>query len=187
MRHRSFTLECTPDTFQARTSQTNNLRTIRADQRDVARCKRLWSYVGAGFWTERSRWDHARWLKRLQQPTVSFWIALVSAEEVGCFELTKLTRGVRIEGFGLLPSYRGRGLGRDLLTAATEQAFATGAPKVLLHTATDDHPYALSNYLSGGYRIIRERELKNPVLPQAIARPAGARERGAYSGCGTKK
>jgi ribosomal protein S18 acetylase RimI-like enzyme len=171
MRHLSFTLECTPDTFQARASATNGLSTIAANPREPARCKRLWSEIGAGFWTERSRWDHTRWLKHLQRPTVSFWIALMSDEDVGCFELTALARGVRIEGFGLLPSYRGRGLGRDLLTAATEQAFATGARKVRLHTATDDHPNALPNYLSGGYRIVRKRELRNPMPSRAI--PAG--------------
>jgi ribosomal protein S18 acetylase RimI-like enzyme len=78
---------------------------------------------------------------------------------MNCSELTSMARGVKIQGFGLLPAYRGRGLGRDLLTLATERAFATGAPKVWLHTATDDHPNALPNYLSGGYRIVREREL----------------------------
>ena len=179
MRHRSFMVECTPDTFQARASRRSGLRLIQAKQRNVARCKHLWSEVGAGFWTERIRWDRARWLKHLQQPNVSFWIALVSDEDAGCFELARLTRGVKIEGFGLLPSYRGRGLGRDLLTAATAQAFATGADKAWLHTATDDHPNALPNYLSGGYRIVRERELKNPMPTAAIPKVGTGRESGA--------
>lgn len=165
--HRSFTLECTPDTFRARASRTDGLTTAPAGSRDVARCKHLWSAVGAGFWTERLRWDHARWLKHLERPTVSFWIASMADEDVGCFELNRSARGTRIEGFGLLPSHRGRGLGRDLLTAATELAFASGARKVWLHTATDDHPNALPNYLSGGYRIVRERELRNP-MPSTI-------------------
>ena len=70
MRHRSFTLECTPDMFHARASETDSLRTIPAHERDVAPCRRLWSDVGAGFWTERCRWDHARWRKHLRQPNV---------------------------------------------------------------------------------------------------------------------
>jgi ribosomal protein S18 acetylase RimI-like enzyme len=102
---------------------------------------------------------------------------LVSDEDVGCFELTNMARGVKIQGFGLLPAYRGRGLGRDLLTLATEHAFATGAPKVWLHTATDDHPNALPNYLSGGYRIVRERELKKPMPPWVTPKSGGGRER----------
>ncbi len=176
MRHLSFTLECTPDTFQERVSGTDDLELLPATEGDVARCKRLWSDVGAGFWTERHRWDHERWRKHVQQPTVTFWIALVSGQDAGCFELTRLDRGVKLEGFGLLSPYRGRGLGRDLLTAATRRAFATGARMVWLHTATDDHPNALPNYLSGGYHIVRERELKNPVPPEAA--PTAAADRG---------
>jgi ribosomal protein S18 acetylase RimI-like enzyme len=71
--------------------------------------------------------------------------------------------GVKLEGFGLLPNFRGKGLGRELLTQATEKALAKGARKVWLHTATDDHPNALPNYLAAGYRKVRERELKNPM------------------------
>jgi len=166
MSHRSFMLECTPATFQPRASRVTRFEIIPAQRRNVTLCKHLWSQVGAGFWTERVRWNHARWHEHLRQPNVSFWVALVSGQEAGCFELTESTRGVKIEGFGLLPPYRGRGLGRDLLTAATQQAFATGAPKVWLHTATDDHPNALPNYLAGGYRIVRERRLRNPLPPQ---------------------
>lgn len=165
MRHRSFTLECTPATFQARTSETRSLRAIRARRGDADACKRLWSEIGVGFWTERSRWDRARWIKHLEQSHVSFWIALVSGQQAGCFELSELARGVKMEGFGLLPPYRGRGLGRDLLTTATKRAFETGSRKIWLHTATDDHSNALPNYLSGGYRIVRERELESPIRP----------------------
>lgn len=178
MRHRSFTLECTPETFRPRASRAHALRTAPASERDVARCQRLWLEVGAGFWTERSRWTDARWRAHLRQPNVCFWIARLSDEDAGGFELTASTRGVKIEGFGLLPSHRGRGLGRDLLTAATERAFATGARKVWLHTATDDHPHALPNYLSGGYRIVRERELRKPMRIRGSAGPGGGRERG---------
>lgn len=177
MRHRSFTLECAPAMFQPRASHAARLQIVPVKQRNAALCKRLWSEVGAGFWTERIRWSPMRWQEHLRQPNVSFWVAQVSGQQAGCFELTESIRGVKIEGFGLLPPYRGRGLGRDLLTAATQQAFATGARKVWLHTATDDHPHALSNYLSGGYKIVRERELRHPVQPQPVQKRGVARGR----------
>lgn len=78
-----------------------------------------------------------------------------------------MTSGIKIEGFGLLPGHRGKGLGRELVTRATAQAFAAEARKVWLHTATDDHPNALPNYLAAGYRIVRERELKHPMVSRA--------------------
>ena len=175
MNHRSFLLECTPDNFRARRSATASLVTTQAGVNNLALCQRLWLAVGEGFWTERSRWSQARWLRQLQEPGVSFWITHVSNEGAGCFELTRMTRGVKIQGFGLLPDYRGRGLGRDLLTAATERGFETGAQKVWLHTATDDHPNALPNYLAGGYRIVRERELRHPMPSQSLTNQPGNR------------
>lgn len=123
----------------------------------------LWIEVGAGFWTERCRWRESRWRAQLARAEVAFWIAQLADAPAGCFELTRMTRGVKIQGFGLLPAWRGRGLGRELLTTATERAFAGGAPKVWLHTATDDHPNALPNYLAGGYRIVAERPLARPM------------------------
>jgi ribosomal protein S18 acetylase RimI-like enzyme len=170
MDHRSFMLECTPATFRPKLSQAMGFEVVAAQRRNVAPCRQLWSQVGDGFWTERVRWNLVRWREHLRRADVSFWIALVSGQEAGCFELTRFTRGVKIEGFGLLPSYRGQGMGRDLLTAATRQAFAIGARKVWLHTATDDHPNALPTYLSGGYRIVRERKLRNPLSPRRGAR-----------------
>jgi ribosomal protein S18 acetylase RimI-like enzyme len=163
MDHRSFTLECTPDSFRVRAPGACGLVATRATAGDAARCGRLWRDVGAGFWTERARWRPDRWRTHLERPDVTFWIATASGADVGCFELTRMATGTKIEGFGLLPPHRGRGLGRALLTAATAEALASGAPRVWLHTATDDHPHALPNYLAGGYRVVRERPLRNPM------------------------
>jgi hypothetical protein len=102
---------------------------------------------------------------------VAFWIASVRGSDVGFFELSTHRRGVKIEGFGLVPERRGIGLGAGLLTAATRQAFALGAERVWLHTATDDHPHALPNYRSRGFRVYRERELRHPMRT-ADARPS---------------
>ena len=171
MRHRSFLLDCTKESFKPRRSKDVCLITSPAREHDVALCHSFWLAVGAGFWTERCRWSQGRWRRHLQHPGVVFWIARVSAEEVGCFEITTMVRGAKIQGFGLLPEHRGRGLGRDLLTAATERAFELGVEKVWLHTATDDHPNALPNYLAGGYRIVKERELKNPIVTRISSTP----------------
>ncbi len=160
---RSDTLECTPGTFAARTSGAGALTIARADPGESERCRRLGSDVGHGFWTERSRWSEARWRQHLEQPKVSFWVASVARQRAGCFEFTRSVRGVRMEGFGLLPSFRGRGLGRDQLTAGTGEAFASGAHRIWLHTATDDHPHALPNDLAGGFRILRDRVLVKPI------------------------
>jgi ribosomal protein S18 acetylase RimI-like enzyme len=142
------------------------LTSVAASPRNADRCRHLWTGVGEGFWTERFRWTPERWARHLAEPQVTFRVARSRGSDVGCFELTRLARGVRIDGFGVLPAHRGRGLGRDLLTEATRRALALGARKVWLHTATDDHPHALPNYLAGGYRVVRERPLRNPMPPR---------------------
>jgi ribosomal protein S18 acetylase RimI-like enzyme len=95
-------------------------------------------------------------------------------QDIGFFELVAQRRGVKIEGFGLLPLQRGRGFGSALLTHATAEAFRLGATRVWLHTATDDHPSALQNYLARGFSVYREQELKNPMPTKAEANRSAA-------------
>jgi len=179
LQHRSFLLECTTETFRPRALSDGDVRIVQATAADHARCARLWLEVGRGFWTARTRWTASRWTVHLgQAPGVSFWIASHGKEDVGFFELVARSRGVKIEGFGLLPAWRGRHLGGGVLSAATQRAFATGARRVWLHTATDDHPNALPNYEARGYRVYRERALRNPIPSQAS--PGG--RRAGYTG-----
>jgi ribosomal protein S18 acetylase RimI-like enzyme len=163
MRHRSFLLECRPDAFRPRAFRSGDVSVVEAAAREAERCRDLWAEVGAGFWTERSRWTVTRWQGHLERDDVSFWIARRWGVDIGCFELTAMVSGVKLQGFGLLPPYRGKGLGGGLVTEATRLAFSSGARRVWLHTATDDHPNALPNYLAAGYRILRERELAHPM------------------------
>jgi GNAT superfamily N-acetyltransferase len=162
-RHRSFLLAVTLETFRPRAFPAADLRLVRAAPADHARCRHLWREVGRGHWTARIRWDARRWRAHLAAPGVTFWIVRRSARDVGFFELAARRRSVKVEGVGLLPEWRGRHLGGGLVSAATERAFSSGAPRVWLHTATDDHPHALPNYVARGYRVYRERPLERPV------------------------
>jgi GNAT superfamily N-acetyltransferase len=163
MPHRSYLLEATPASFVARPFSRRGVGLVQADGRAPARCAALWLGVGLGFWTARTRWSTTRWREHLGRDAVAFWVASRGADDIGFFELIVQRRGVKLEGFGLLAPWRGLGLGAGLLSAATREAFRLGATRVWLHTATDDHPAALPNYLAGGYRVYRERELKHPM------------------------
>ena len=59
--------------------------------------------------------------------------------------------------FGLLPAFTGQGLGKFMLTAAVERAWARGANRVWLHTSSLDHSSALSNYLARGFSIWKQQ------------------------------
>ena len=164
MDHRSYWLElCAPEELRPAPFAIGGVVLSRLRGAEPERARRLWSEVGRGFWTEREDWTPARWRSHLDAASTWFGVAASDAEDLGFYELTRAGDQVKLEGFGLLPGWRGRGLGAGLLTAATHQAFALGARRIFLHTATDDHPHALPNYLARGYHVYREEPLANPM------------------------
>jgi GNAT superfamily N-acetyltransferase len=164
MNHRSYLLELSSRSeFRPRPFPGSGIVMVQAGTSDAGVCQRLWREVGQGFWAERGDWTLERWRCHLANAAVAFWIAKKLTGEIGFFELARDAENVKIEGFGLLSQWRGRGLGGGLLSAATQQAFDIGARRIWLHTATDDHPNALPNYEKRGYRIYREDALKNPM------------------------
>jgi len=114
----------------------------------------LYVEVGRKYhWTDRLPWTDEDIAKHLLQPEVSLWLMTYDGEAAGYFELRKCDDGsVEIAYFGLLSQFLGRGLGKHLLTRATEQAWAAGANRVWLHTCTLDDPAAMPNYLKRGFR-----------------------------------
>lgn len=114
----------------------------------------LYAEVGKNYhWIDRLPWTDEDIRKYLAQPEISLWLMTDRDERAGYFELKKCEDGsTEIAYFGLLPNFIGRGLGKHLLTAAVEQAWADGANRVWLHTCTLDDPAALPNYLKRGFR-----------------------------------
>jgi GNAT superfamily N-acetyltransferase len=113
----------------------------------------LYAAVGEAYhWRDRLAWSDARLAEHLADPRVAVWTAVVRGETAGYFELVRHSDGsVEIAYFGLLPAFHGRGLGKWLLTRATEEAWAMGANRVWLQTCTLDHPAALPNYEARGF------------------------------------
>jgi ribosomal protein S18 acetylase RimI-like enzyme len=164
MRHRSYLLELpSKSDFLPKNFPESAILIAQASASDADVCRHLWVEVGHGFWNERADWTAERWRAYLSEDAISFWIARMAAEEIGFFELARDNENMKIEGLGLLPQWRSRGLGGGLVSAATKQAFDYGATRIWLHTATDDHPNALPNYRKRGYRIYQEEELKHPL------------------------
>ena len=164
MKHRSYWLELrAPEELRAKDFSLAGVVLARLRGEESARAQELWREVGRGFWSEREDWPEARWRSHLDDPETWFGVALLVDGAVGFYEVVRADGEARLEGFGLLPAWRGRGLGAGLLTAATRQAFALGARRISLHTATDDHPHALPNYLARGYRVFREEPLASPL------------------------
>jgi GNAT superfamily N-acetyltransferase len=176
MTHRSYLLELTSvEAFVPKEFSRGDVLLRRAAKNEVGSCRSLWLEVGRGFWNERAEWIDEQWLDHLGRPDVSFWIAHCGGENIGFFELVAEDDVTKIEGFGLVEKWRGLALGGGLLSAAVQSAFSSGANRIWLHTATDDHPHALPNYKARGFAVYQEWELKEPMPIQTPDRTRLAR------------
>jgi GNAT superfamily N-acetyltransferase len=117
---------------------------------DPAVNRRLYETIGRDFrWTDRLRWDDDRW--GAHAGDVRTWVARVHGRTAGYYELHVADGSVEIVLLGLLVDARGTGLGAVLVHDALHRGFAL-APRVWVHTCTDDGPYALANYEARGLR-----------------------------------
>jgi ribosomal protein S18 acetylase RimI-like enzyme len=133
-------------------------RIERLEECPVSFFRCLYREVGRAFqWTDRLGWSDAAVRQYLDTPGVAVWLMSWRAAPAGYFELREHDdRSVEIAYFGLLPEFIGRGWGKYLLTRAVQAAWAANATRVWLHTCTLDHPAALPNYISRGFRRYRE-------------------------------
>ena len=147
------------DPAQLRAARCNDPR-IRVEQ--MHDCppsfyRHLYVEVGKNYhWIDRLPWTDEQIAAHLHQPEITFWLMSYDDATAGYFELRRCEDGsVEIAYFGLLPEFLGRGLGKHLLTCATEQGWADGANRVWLHTCTLDDPAALPNYLKRGFSAFK--------------------------------
>lgn len=118
----------------------------------------LYTEVGRDYhWRERLTWTDEQCAAHLANPDVSIWVLYGYGAPGGYFELNRQGDGaVEIAYLGLMRSYIGHGLGKQLLSAAAERAWSVGASRVWLHTCTLDDAAALPNYLARGFEKYRE-------------------------------
>ena len=131
----------------------------RMEQCPPALWRRLYTEVGREYhWVDRLGWTDQEITDYLADPALELWVLRVKGEPAGYFELRRHDDGaVEIAYFGLLPAFTGQGLGKFMLTAAVERAWARGANRVWLHTSSLDHSAALSNYLARGFSIWKQQ------------------------------
>lgn len=132
----------------------------RLEEPDPEQNRFFYQSIGAEWqWHDRLSWDLDRWREYVSRPELTTWIASVSGNAAGYFELEdQAESGVQIVYFGLLPGFVGRGLGGYLLTTTIRQAWATGACRVWVHTCSLDHPAALANYKARGFHVYKIEE-----------------------------
>ncbi|GAB2635054.1 GNAT family N-acetyltransferase [Kribbella swartbergensis] len=133
-----------------------NLEEVGPDSAPLIRTlyNRIWGPLGP---SGRTAWTDEQWTAELSSPEVHTWLAVIADEVAGFVELSAEPTGdVGIVVFGLVPEFQSQGFGGAFLTLATETAWRLNTPttRVYLHTTPDEHPHALPNYQSRGFRIV---------------------------------
>ena len=121
----------------------------------------LYSLVGAQwYWTEKLGWTDEDWKQYAESDNLRTWVAYTEGSIAGYFELqSHAGNEVELVYFGLAPAAvgNGKGFGRSLLSTAIDNAWQhDNTKRVWLHTCTDDHPHALNNYKSRGFKVYKE-------------------------------
>ncbi len=134
----------------------------RVQNPDIAWYRRIYSRVGEGYvWTARILMPDEELTALLSDPLVEVHLLKAACEEAGYVELDcRKTPDVEIAYFGIIPEWRGRGLGKFLLDWAIRYVWREKDPaRLWLHTDDLDHAAALPLYESLGFRVFkRQRE-----------------------------
>jgi GNAT superfamily N-acetyltransferase len=145
-----------PSSLRPKRAPDVRLEVVRAEIPSPELNRFFYTEVGAGwYWHDRLSWSHEQWLAYLAREDLETWVGYVRGTPAGYFELERNGVDVELAYFGLLPSFVGKGLGADLLTAAVERAWKMNAQRVWVHTCDLDHPAALANYVARGFNVYR--------------------------------
>jgi ribosomal protein S18 acetylase RimI-like enzyme len=146
------------DDLRPARSPAEPVELVRRPRLPAVEYLQLYALVGElWLWRDRLVWARDELERYLASPDVHIWTAHVKGATAGYFELRQhADRSVEVMYFGLAPAFFGRGIGGWLLTRAVEEAFALGAPRIVLNTCTLDAPQALPNYLARGFTIVSE-------------------------------
>ena len=79
------------------------------------------------------------------------YVGTLDGTPIGKIDVSFNMHEALIAGFGVLPEYRGRGYGRQLLAQTVQEILAAGQPHIVLEVAPENG-HALSLYRSCGFK-----------------------------------
>jgi ribosomal protein S18 acetylase RimI-like enzyme len=92
-------------------------------------------------------------LRNLADPSEHYYLAHLDGRPIGSIRPSIVGNDAYLYGFGVLPAYRGRGLGREILYRTIETLQAANHDRIGIEVETDNRN-ALSLYLSCGFREV---------------------------------
>jgi GNAT superfamily N-acetyltransferase len=136
----------------------DGLAVIRAIHPTIGYYRFIYDAVGRPWnWQSRKKLTDEALAAIIHDPRDEVHVLFVDGVPAGFAEMDRRTEGeIEIVQFGLVPEFTGQGLGKWFLQWAIDKAWSHRLKRLWLHTCTDDHPGALSNYLKAGFRIEKE-------------------------------
>lgn len=114
-------------------------------------------------WYSRLSWTLSDWRAWVEKKSVHTFVGYMKGSPFGYIELDQQGESVEIAFFGLLPQFIGYGLGGFLLSEAIRLAWQLNPERVWVHTCTQDHKYALDNYLARGFSIFQKETIPEHI------------------------
>jgi len=88
---------------------------------------------------------------KMNDATHRSYVGTLDGTPIGKIDVSFNMHEALIAGFGVLPEYRGRGYGRQLLAQTVQEILAAGQPHIVLEVAPENR-HALSLYRSCGFK-----------------------------------
>ncbi len=126
---------------------------VKADKIPVHFYRYLYDTVGNRLhWVDRSGMRDAELAKSIHAKGVEIFVLYSSGAPAGYFEIAAHETDVaEIRYFGLIPDFRGRGIGKWFLAEAIAAAWSSSPKRVIVDTCTLDGPAALPLYQRAGF------------------------------------
>jgi len=134
-------------TFQQRHASDQQLKVRKADVSDVEALIAIRDTDSISL--EEAQSYIANFLPQLDQV---FYLGLLDGKPIGCLRLDETEDEVGIYGFVVLPEYRGRGYGRQLLEAVIRIIRSQSDKRIMLDVDTDN-TNAIGLYRSCGFEV----------------------------------
>ncbi|MEV7865785.1 GNAT family N-acetyltransferase [Streptomyces sp. NPDC088124] len=164
--------QTSPDDLRPAGHAPAGVRIVRAEVPSPEFSRFLYTAVGADVhWTDRLPWTYDQWSGYLARPGVETWVAYEKGTPAGFIELeAQEGAAVEIAYFGLIPAFRGRRIGGELLSYGVARAWdlaerwpgAEPVKRVWLHTCSKDGEHAMDNYLRRGFRLFATKTDEEP-------------------------
>jgi len=134
---------------------------LRLEEPSVAFYRYLYETVGGSYlWRERRARSDDDLAGLLLDPLLEVVVLFLGGAPAGFFELDRRTPAeIRLVHFGLVPEFRGRGLGlgRWLLASAIDMAWDQDPDRVWATITNVDDPGALLTYQWAGFAAVETR------------------------------